>query len=32
VKLESTVRKGLIDDETFLAIVERVRGGRPVAG
>jgi isopropylmalate/homocitrate/citramalate synthase len=25
VKEESTVRKGLVDDETFLAIVERVR-------
>ena len=30
VKQESTVRKGLIDDETFLAIVERVRSARPV--
>ena len=27
VKRESTVRKGLVDDETFLAIVERVRAG-----
>jgi hypothetical protein len=27
VKQESTVRKGLVDDETFLAIVERVRAG-----
>ena len=26
VKQQSTVRKGLVDDETFLAIVERVRG------
>jgi methanogen homocitrate synthase len=32
VKQESTVRKGLIDDETFLAIVERVRAARPVGG
>jgi isopropylmalate/homocitrate/citramalate synthase len=32
VKEESTVRKGLIDDETFLAIVERVRAARPAGG
>jgi isopropylmalate/homocitrate/citramalate synthase len=30
VKRESTVRKGLIDEETFLAIVDRVRSRRPV--
>jgi 2-isopropylmalate synthase len=30
VKHESTVRKGLIDEETFVAIVDRVRANRPV--
>jgi isopropylmalate/homocitrate/citramalate synthase len=31
VKRESTIRKGLIDEETFVAIVDRVRSRRPVA-
>src|SRR5581483_9823157 len=31
VKQESTVRKGLIDEETFVAIVDGVRSRRPVA-
>jgi methanogen homocitrate synthase len=30
VKQESTIRKGLIDEETFVAIVDRVRSRRPV--
>jgi isopropylmalate/homocitrate/citramalate synthase len=32
VKHESTVRKGLIDEETFRAIVDRVRSRPPVGG